>query len=291
MIKIIHPNIQQICYDYTKFVITRNRRFNKKNQYIAYVFNERNFKDIVSCPASNLHNEIDLFQERFSDINYKADEWTKFKIYMIGQYEQVRKEYLQNVLDSLNLSVCPYCNRQYIFSADNGHKVSAQFDHFYSKTLYPYLALSFYNLIPCCPICNKAKGEDTIQINPYIEDFGDNGKIQVDSLLNCILYDTDWNVEIKADDRCKTNIQAFALDELYKKHKDYAHEIVLKSIANQKGYFDGLRVAFKDMGITTDSMIERILWGNDLNEKHLSDRPLSKMTLDILKQLKEIHWG
>ena len=108
MIKINHTNIQQVCQDYTDFVFKKNRHLNKDNQYIAYVFSERNFKDIVSCSASNLQNEINLFHERFSDINYKADEWTKFKIYMIGQYEQVRKEYLQKVLDSLNLSVCPY---------------------------------------------------------------------------------------------------------------------------------------------------------------------------------------
>ena len=97
-------------------------------------------------------------------------------------------------------------------------------------------------------------------------------------------------MEIEADDRCKTNIRAFALDELYKKHKNYAYEIILKSIANQEGYFNELKNSFQNMGIT-DDLIERILWGNQLNEEHLSDRPLSKMTLDILKQLKEIRRG
>ncbi len=286
MIKIHHTDIKQICRDYTDVVMSINRRFNISNQYIAYVFNERNFKDIVSCPAINLHNEIDMFHKRFPEIDHKSDDWIKFTTYMTGQYVKIRKEYLQKVLDSLNLSVCPYCNRQYIFSAGDGHKVSAQFDHFYSKTKYPHLALSFYNLIPCCPTCNKAKGEESIQINPYIEDFGDNGKIQIDSLLNCILNDVKWDVKIESDDRCKTNIRAFALDELYKKHKDYAHEIVLKSIANQKGYFDQLTTTFRHMGIT-DMVIERILWGNYLDQEHWSDRPLSKMTVDIIKQLRD----
>lgn len=287
MIKIRHANIKQICCDYTDFIMSINRRFNKDNQYIAYVFNERNFEDIVSCPAINFYNEIEIFHKRFPDIEYNSEEWIKFTIYMTGQYERIRKEYLQKVLDSLNLSVCPYCNRQYIFSAGDGHKVSAQFDHFYNKIKYPYLALSFYNLIPCCPTCNKAKGEEHIQINPYIEDFGDNGKIQIDSLLNCILNDTNWNVKIESDDRCKTNIRAFALDELYKKHKDYAHEIVLKFIANQEGYFDQLRTTFQQMGIT-DKIIERILWGNNLDQEYLSDRPLSKMATDIIKQLNNL---
>lgn len=32
-----------------------------------------------------------------------------------------------------------------------------QFNHFYDKGTYPYLALSFYNLIPSCSTCNSSK--------------------------------------------------------------------------------------------------------------------------------------
>ena len=72
MIKIHHTDIKQICRDYTDVVMSINRRFNISNQYIAYVFNERNFKDIVSCPAINLHNEIDMFHKRFPEIEHKS---------------------------------------------------------------------------------------------------------------------------------------------------------------------------------------------------------------------------
>ena len=67
MIKINHANIYQVCQDYTDFVLKKNRHLNKGNQYIAYVFSEHNFKDIVSCPASNLHNKIELFHKLFPD--------------------------------------------------------------------------------------------------------------------------------------------------------------------------------------------------------------------------------
>ena len=103
MIEIRHTDIKLICLDYTDFVMSINRRFNKDNQYIAYVFNERNFKDIESCPAINLHNEIDMFHKRFPEIEHKSDDWIKFTTYMTGQYVKIRKEYLQKVLDSLNL--------------------------------------------------------------------------------------------------------------------------------------------------------------------------------------------
>lgn len=288
MIEIRNFKIQQISRDYADSVINIKRHIKRDNKYLSYLFDERKFEDIVLCPPFNLIKEIELFNERFPDIDYKASEWCDFRKYMIGQYEKVRKEILYKILDSLNISVCPYCNRQYIFGADNNHKVSAQFDHFYSKSKYPYLALSFYNLIPCCPTCNKAKGEEHIEINPYIEGFENKGKLIIDSPLNCILKNTDWEIRFESDDRCRTNIQAFALSELYKKHKDYAYEIMLKSIANQKGYYNDLKMSFSKLGIT-DELIDRIVWGNYLDERQLSNRPLSKMALDIISQIKGLN--
>lgn len=288
MIKINNSNIQQISSDYADYILTMKRHLKRDNQYLAYVFDERNIRDIVLCPPLCLIKKIESFNKRFPNIDYEAVDWCDFRKYMIGQYEKVRKEILHDILDSLNLSVCPYCNRQYIFGADNNRKVGAQFDHFYSKSKYPYLALSFYNLIPCCPTCNKAKGEEHIEINPYIEGFENNGKLTIDSPLNCILKNTDWEIRFESDERCKTNIQAFALDELYKKHKDYAYEIVLKSIANQRGYYNDLKMSFSNWGIT-DELIDRIIWGNYMDDSHLFDRPLSKMALDIINQFKDLN--
>lgn len=287
MIEIKNSNIQQISRDYADFIVNTKRHIKRNNKYLSYLFNGRKLEDIVLCPPFNLIEEIELFNKYFPDIDYEASEWCDFRKYMIGQYEKIRKEILYEVLDSLNISVCPYCNRQYIFGADNNRKVGAQFDHFYCKSKYPYLALSFYNLIPCCPACNKAKGEGRIDINPYIEGFGSNGKLTIDSPLNCILKNADWEIRFESDNRCKTNIQAFALSELYKKHKDYAYEIVLKSIANQKGYYNDLRVSFSNLGIT-DELIDRIIWGNYIDDSQLPNRPLSKMSLDIINQLKTL---
>ena len=80
----------------------------------------------------------------------------------------------------LNVKVCPYCNREYTFhfiydKMKNGEaiqkkKVLYDFDHFITKGDYPYLALSFFNLVPSCSICNsrfKAKIEFTRGNNVY----------------------------------------------------------------------------------------------------------------------------
>jgi 5-methylcytosine-specific restriction endonuclease McrA len=58
----------------------------------------------------------------------------------------------------LNIDVCPYCNRQYIFTINNGDG-RPQIDHFYPQSDYPYLSCSIYNFIPSCPQCNLQKGD------------------------------------------------------------------------------------------------------------------------------------
>lgn len=66
------------------------------------------------------------------------------------------------LLTSLGVRVCPYCQRNYITSytleenkEDKVEKTTADLDHFYSKKDYPFLALSLYNFIPSCSICNS----------------------------------------------------------------------------------------------------------------------------------------
>lgn len=58
-----------------------------------------------------------------------------------------------------NLRICPYCGRAYVYSAvfrrnKNNITVKPDLDHFLPKSLYPYFAINYYNLIPCCKPCN-----------------------------------------------------------------------------------------------------------------------------------------
>src|ERR1700694_241223 len=57
----------------------------------------------------------------------------------------------------LNVKTCPYCNRNYTVTvADGKSRVTRpDFDHFFPHKQFPLLALSFYNLIPSCLVCNR----------------------------------------------------------------------------------------------------------------------------------------
>ncbi len=62
---------------------------------------------------------------------------------------------------------CPYCNSNIIVNVDTINGRRSQLDHFFPKTVYPALALCFYNLVPICPSCNGHKGTKTFDASPY----------------------------------------------------------------------------------------------------------------------------
>ncbi|RKI22363.1 hypothetical protein D7V82_18955 [bacterium 1xD8-6] len=58
----------------------------------------------------------------------------------------------------LRVKVCPYCNRMYTTTLFGENRIRPDFDHFYPQSKYPYLAVSLFNLIPSCSMCNTKKG-------------------------------------------------------------------------------------------------------------------------------------
>lgn len=70
------------------------------------------------------------------------------------------------IQDDLDLTACPYCNRNFIkhikVTNRRGMEVAGpkgQLDHFFPRALYPYWAICKYNLVPSCPTCNGASGK------------------------------------------------------------------------------------------------------------------------------------
>lgn len=62
---------------------------------------------------------------------------------------------------------------------DSQNRMLFDLDHFYLKSRFPFLSLSFYNLIPCCGICNSTyRGAKDFNIkthiNPFLDSFDEN---------------------------------------------------------------------------------------------------------------------
>ena len=280
MIKINRSNLAIIAGNYLKELKTK--RFNKKKNNVLQNFWVNNKDRIIKS------NDLNSIIQEFQALN--QDGFVDFKKYMIGQYEEIfyNLKIGKWLSKQLDVKTCPYCNRQYTFTIEKGTKtIRPEFDHFHSKSEFPYLALSFYNLIPSCSICNHTKLDDLIDTSPYNVGFEDNFKFRVKTKTG-EEESLDWaleeNIEIDFSDT-NLNIGAFALKELYNEHIDFVKEIIDKAQAYNHSYYTSLIGSYKGLG-KQEADIDRFIWGNYLENAEHERRPLSKLTRDILQQLK-----
>lgn len=286
MIRIKRQNIDTICEWWTKAVCGLNRR--SSNKFFKY-WNE-NKKEIVSCKADMLGTWIDMFNRhdfRYRSNSAKQNAWKEFCSYMTGQYNRARKMFVSELLDKLDVKVCPYCNRQFTNKVE-GTVIHAELDHFYPKSKFPYLALSFYNLIPVCSVCNLVKDEQQIGINPYVDDFHSHQvDFNIDSMVSCLYDENNWSVALpSSNDDCNKNIETFKLNELYSQHKDIARDIAIRSVAYSSDYADNLK-SLLGIDNLSETDMKRIILGNYTDDEDLEKRPLAKFTADIYHQINE----
>lgn len=192
------------------------------------------------------------------------------------------------VMNDIGIKVCPYCNRNYIYNANNSR--TSEFDHFIPKEKFPIFALCFYNLIPCCKVCNHIKSDQLLPnlINPY------------DKKLNNDIFIFDakpiqygkFHLGLKSSsasfknsaDTLNNDLQ---LKDLYKYHSYIADEIYQKELVLNTTYLANLKSDFfKKFPHYKTEDFRRFILGNYGDDTDLSQRTLSKATKDCAIQFK-----
>lgn len=216
-------------------------------------------------------------------------------------YVLISSDLRTELMMSLDVVSCPYCNRLFVTSLKRRKdkcQSTADLDHFYNKEIFPLFALSLFNFVPSCHVCNSnIKSTNWADaIYPFEEEFGDNGKFVVDkkSMKNDDYikfltstntdYDLSLKIEVSGDEEIQKKINnsknLFAIDEIYKNHTKYAKEVLAK-----KHYFyneDYLKSICATLGANiSDDVFNLILFGYRMNEND-NKRPLSKLTYDLL---------
>ncbi len=227
-------------------------------------------------------------------------------------------------LTKLGIAVCPYCNRQYInnYKEEDLNRTTADLDHFYIKSLYPYLALSIYNFIPSCQICNRTfkgaidffDGEENNHLYPYDDEFGDDvkftldlaGDYDVDVLLG-MSENFEIDIEIKDKLEHKTqdkekikklddkydkkkdmvdkSIKTFKLKKVYSQnHKDYVKELIRKAIIYNDSRINEIYSQYGELFNNKEEVINMIV-GNYIGVEEIGKRPLGILTRDICNEL------
>ena len=200
-------------------------------------------------------------------------------------YEKFRTKCGSEYVKSLEVVVCPYCNRNYIDSGNNS--TTAELDHFLDKKNYPWLSITVENLIPCCPVCNHLKGNDNISYSPY-----DNSKT-TDELLEFMFFPKSVNryavfaLPSESEPKqypLKENIKIFKLNTRYQINSEEINELIIKYRSYSKNYLNSLNKTMKAFMIELKP--EEIYYGTPLSESKYYLRPLSKFRRDILRQIE-----
>lgn len=220
---------------------------------------------------------------------YEVSEYL-FKIFDYDKIIVKDKGKAYALAKALNRNTCTYCNRLYtitVTTTKKGNNITRpQFDHWLAKSRYPLLALSYYNLIPSCSVCNSSVKGDIVfsrqtHIHPYEiankEDF-------------TFTYYHKSTTEIAVDitfhgNRIKKTIEDLKIKEIYDAHS----HLELKDLYDlrykySEDYLDNLLKMFNKLGVSKQEAY-RLAFGVEQEEDDFHKRPFSKFKKDILGQL------
>lgn len=299
------------CNPYINLISKRRIYFNSYAQKLKYeclcvVFDyvkDKRYKKVCMAKLDYWWKHIDDILLASPDaMDAQIKKWEKKKngsIMLLKQlspvfvsyYERISKKYGRDLVDKLNIKTCPYCNRQFIYTFNGRALERPELDHFYPKADYPLFCLSFYNLIPSCHSCNHVKSEERIGINPYFRAFkrkfvltDKSGKMLTKSQIYK-LTKKEIRLKFNGNDIAEeANVNVLGLKDVYNKHTDYVKELIDKSMAYDAHVRKALVESFQGTGYHPRQVYD-FVWGRYLMDAEYEDRPLSKLTKDILDLL------
>jgi hypothetical protein len=197
----------------------------------------------------------------------------------------------------LGVIVCPYCNHNYALTihktmtGDSPRTIRPDLDHFFNQARYPLLGVSFYNLIPCCSVCNsnlKGGRPFSLQthVHPYVQGFGTEGRFRYTPIPSTP-DQPDPAVDIHLDiSTCSISTQitgsaeCFLLKDMYRYHTDIVREMLFKTQAYSKKYLQVLAHQYRALGLSPEQLYQQA-FGAYLKEEEFGRRPLSKLIRDL----------
>jgi len=263
------------------------------------VFEGYLLKDIIILSADSMPAFIERIEKRISNLNPFSKKLFYIRLSVLFDYQaKFQSDTITPFFqDAFIFRTCYYCNRAYITDIEmkeNEYKSTYQLDHYYEKSFYPYLALSFYNFIPCCSTCNSTVKNTMIKkkedgcftkkcIAPNHSSFNFDEKVKFETFNEFEPKDfteIDLRLIEKDGEEYEEYIKLFKLNERYESHKD----IVFEMIQRRKDFPDEKIVDISDMLSISTEKIKQALFGPELYDD-LGHSPLSKLTKDISRDL------
>lgn len=282
------------------------------NEIIDYIISD--LKEILIAPPERL--EI-IRQDYKNHINRLKVELKRSgsaetvkgfnkKILDAFNYSGYRSTLLPLLASKLNIKCCPYCNMHYTLVVPAGSRGKSskmiaefQFDHFFSKSDYPLLSMSLYNLIPACANCNFSKSDShlSLDFHPYHVDLDSKFRFVISKEeLNLIMMKepTDkLRIRLVAKDGTNNNrVMNYAaklnIEANYSRHRDIVEQInegiYLENYYNESQNFTNLGI--DPIRIRQEELQKKLLLGGTTDQVEIGAYPLSKFRHDIYEFLK-----
>lgn len=198
----------------------------------------------------------------------------------------------------MEVNTCVYCNRQYTMTVvDSGtgeQLVRPEFDHWFPQTDYPDLAISYYNLIPSCYLCNSLLKHDApMSLDKHVHPYIDR---KTGFSFTYVPISSGHAVDVKIDShqpktyqrKVAETLRLLKIKQIYGMHSDFELKDLLDlAQANPPDYIDVLvNDVAKDLGMNEEDAY-RILFGTEQREEDFLKRPMSKFKSDVIKKIKE----
>lgn len=237
----LFKNENEVSKEIEIFLHIKNINGNiRSKQRIIKETNEIELKYYLPEKISN-SDKCEVYKKFIDELKLINDNYKTMVEILYKKFFSVSSWGAYSLLKEINIDTCPYCNRQYISileSSDSNYigKTRPELDHFLCKKEFPFLAVSLFNLIPSCHVCNsnikkdikfvrtdctgrnllkyksRNRSEDYINVLcPYEEGFGEKYVFSIYPKDDDKEYNIFWG---------KINEDDFALKLKYKGKKD-----------------------------------------------------------------------
>lgn len=255
--------------------------------------------------------EIYILSNKFNRLNAPKDKIKIKQINAIFNYASfiIKDKYkycAYKLAEKLGIRTCLYCNRNYTLTVidnevDDVKKrfiTRPEFDHFFDKNTHPILALSIYNLVPSCKICNSGlKGKIHFKLkdnfHPYIDNYINDYEYKYEPSSYESIVGGSSEVELTltsltADKNISTKIhkhaKIFKLNEIMTMHSDEFKDLFEIRNKYSERYLDIICATYSHLGLS-HSEAYKMAFGVFIEEGKFNVRPFSKIKNDLLKQL------
>lgn len=239
-----------------------NNEYHGKNPKTIYELLhciEKNLDAILREKPKKLYKISEKIQAQFPDAFHKPPKKSKKEDYALYHmlsdifnyvtFTKSHKDFAYELTMKQGVSICPYCNREFIFTVAD--TIRPELDHYFPQSKFPLLALSFFNLIPSGHICNSnIKHDEELDfksdLHPYVESkarivfiAGMKAGEECEPPKTVIDFDavpkpdltgrtlSNAEQECLEDDKrkAKHTFEFFRLDEIYQHHSHVAERI------------------------------------------------------------------